>query len=72
MSGDRARSGAPGHRTNVWDYVSQNALSGTAKGKLALHPTGSTRSAAPHIRSATATAVISADLGCPWRDRQAD
>jgi DNA modification methylase len=27
------------HRTNVWDYVSQNALSGTAKGKLALHPT---------------------------------
>jgi hypothetical protein len=27
------------HRTNVWDYVSQNALSGTAKCKLALHPT---------------------------------
>jgi DNA methylase len=27
------------HRTNVWDYVSQNALSGSAKGKLALHPT---------------------------------
>jgi DNA modification methylase len=27
------------HRTNVWDYVSQNALNGTAKGKLALHPT---------------------------------
>jgi hypothetical protein len=27
------------HRTNVWDYVSQNALSRTAKGKLALHPT---------------------------------
>lgn len=27
------------HRTNVWDYVSQNALSGTVKGKLALHPT---------------------------------
>ena len=27
------------HRTNVWDYVSQNALNGTKKGKLALHPT---------------------------------
>ena len=27
------------HRTNVWDYVSQNALNGTAKSKLALHPT---------------------------------
>ena len=27
------------HRTNVWDYVSQNALSGTARSKLALHPT---------------------------------
>jgi DNA modification methylase len=27
------------HRTNVWDYVSQNALSGTRKAKLALHPT---------------------------------
>jgi hypothetical protein len=27
------------HRTNVWDYVSQNALSGTSKSKLALHPT---------------------------------
>ena len=27
------------HRTNVWDYVSQNALNGTSKGKLALHPT---------------------------------
>jgi DNA methylase len=27
------------HRTNVWDYVSQNALNGTVKGKLALHPT---------------------------------
>jgi hypothetical protein len=27
------------HRSNVWDYVSQNALNGTAKSKLALHPT---------------------------------
>jgi len=27
------------HRTNVWEYVSQNALNGTAKSKLALHPT---------------------------------
>ena len=27
------------HRTNVWAYVSQNALNGTAKSKLALHPT---------------------------------
>ena len=27
------------HRTNVWDYVSQNALNGTAKSKLAVHPT---------------------------------
>jgi DNA modification methylase len=27
------------HRTNVWDYVSQNALNGTARSKLALHPT---------------------------------
>jgi hypothetical protein len=27
------------HRTDVWDYVSQNALNGTAKSKLALHPT---------------------------------
>ena len=27
------------HRTNVWDYVSQNALNGTAKSKLPLHPT---------------------------------
>ena len=27
------------HRTNVWSYVSQNALNGTAKSKLALHPT---------------------------------
>ena len=27
------------HRTNVWDYVSQAALNGTAKSKLALHPT---------------------------------
>ena len=26
-------------RTNVWDYASQNVLSGTSKGKLALHPT---------------------------------
>lgn len=27
------------HRTNVWDYPSQNALSLSGKGKLALHPT---------------------------------
>jgi DNA modification methylase len=27
------------HRTNVWDHVSQNALNGTVKSKLALHPT---------------------------------
>ena len=27
------------HRTNVWDYVGQTALSGTTKSKLALHPT---------------------------------
>jgi DNA modification methylase len=27
------------HRTNVWDYVSQNALNGTSKSKLVLHPT---------------------------------
>jgi DNA modification methylase len=27
------------HRTNVWDYFSQNALNGTSKSKLALHPT---------------------------------
>jgi DNA methylase len=27
------------HRTNVWDYVSQNTLNGTRRGKLALHPT---------------------------------
>jgi DNA modification methylase len=27
------------HRTNVWDYVSQNALTGSAKSKLGLHPT---------------------------------
>jgi hypothetical protein len=27
------------HRTNVWDYISQNALNGTRKSKLALHPT---------------------------------
>jgi DNA modification methylase len=27
------------NRTNVWTYVGQNALSGTSKGKLALHPT---------------------------------
>lgn len=27
------------NRTNVWDYASQNALTGSAKGKLALHPT---------------------------------
>jgi DNA modification methylase len=27
------------HRTNVWDYPSQNSLSRTKKSKLALHPT---------------------------------
>jgi DNA modification methylase len=27
------------NRTNVWTYVSQSALSGTSKSKLALHPT---------------------------------
>lgn len=27
------------NRTNVWDYTSQNALRGTTKSKLALHPT---------------------------------
>lgn len=27
------------HRTNVWNYVSQNTLNGTRKSKLALHPT---------------------------------
>jgi 16S rRNA G966 N2-methylase RsmD len=27
------------HRTNVWDYVGQNSLNGTAKSKLAMHPT---------------------------------
>ena len=27
------------HRSNVWEYVSQNALNGTVKSKLALHPT---------------------------------
>jgi DNA modification methylase len=27
------------HRTNVWNYVSQSALSGTSKSKLSLHPT---------------------------------
>ena len=27
------------HRTNVWDYAGQNALNGTAKSKLSLHPT---------------------------------
>ena len=27
------------YRTNVWDYISQNALNGTRKSKLALHPT---------------------------------
>src|SRR5262249_32840978 len=27
------------HRTNVWDYASQNALNGTSKSKLGLHPT---------------------------------
>ena len=26
-------------RTNVWDYVSQSALNGTARSKLSLHPT---------------------------------
>jgi DNA modification methylase len=27
------------NRTNVWDYVSQSALSGTSKSKISLHPT---------------------------------
>jgi DNA modification methylase len=27
------------NRSNVWDYYSQNTLSGTIKSKLALHPT---------------------------------
>jgi hypothetical protein len=27
------------HRSNVWDYASQNALNGSAKSKLSLHPT---------------------------------
>jgi DNA modification methylase len=27
------------HRSNIWDYPSQNALNGTAKSKLSLHPT---------------------------------
>jgi DNA modification methylase len=27
------------HRSNVWDYVGQNAMNGTGKGKLGLHPT---------------------------------
>ena len=27
------------HRANVWDYVAQNALNGTKKSKLTLHPT---------------------------------
>ncbi len=27
------------NRTNVWAYVSQNALNGTKKSKLSLHPT---------------------------------
>jgi hypothetical protein len=27
------------HRTNVWDYFSQNTLTGSRKGKLAVHPT---------------------------------
>lgn len=27
------------NRTNVWNYVSQNTLSGTSKSKLSLHPT---------------------------------
>jgi DNA modification methylase len=27
------------HRSNVWDYVGQNALNGTGKSKLGLHPT---------------------------------
>jgi len=27
------------HRSNVWDYPSQNTLSNSAKGKLGLHPT---------------------------------
>jgi DNA modification methylase len=27
------------HRANVWDYAGQNALNGTARSKLSLHPT---------------------------------
>jgi len=27
------------HRTNVWNYIGQSALSGTRKSKLTLHPT---------------------------------
>jgi DNA modification methylase len=27
------------HRTNVWDYISQNSLSSSGKAKLAVHPT---------------------------------
>ena len=27
------------HRSNIWDYASQSALSATSKSKLALHPT---------------------------------
>ena len=27
------------NRTNVWDYVGQSALNGTARSKLSLHPT---------------------------------
>ena len=27
------------HRSNVWDYLGQNTLSSSLKGKLALHPT---------------------------------
>src|SRR5215207_682767 len=27
------------NRTNVWDYVSQNALNASSKSKLSLHPT---------------------------------
>lgn len=27
------------HRTNVWDYISQNSLNGSSKSKLPLHPT---------------------------------
>ena len=31
-------------------------------------PAGSTRSTAPHIRFATATAGMWGDRGCPWRE----